>query len=185
MKLTNLLTLLRLLLVPVIFFLINSKETSLLLLSLLVFLFAVFTDWFDGFIARTYNLITAFGTVFDPLTDKMLILSIFFAFSSIGLIPIWMVLLLLFRELLVSGIRQLGSVSGKIIGANWMGKAKASLQMGIIVFVQCYLILKSIGYLIPYGLDILYFSTLFMVILSLIFAAVFLVWNRSLVLKDF
>ena len=185
MKITNLLTIVRLLLIPFIIALLYSSSTSFLILALALFLIASFTDWLDGYIARNYNLITTFGTFIDPIADKILILGIFFAFSDLNLVPLWMVLLVLFRELLVSGVRQVSSMKGKIIGANWMGKTKASLQILFILLAQIYLILKSINYPLAYWPKFLYLFFLGITLLALLFAFVFVYWNRDLLLKDF
>jgi CDP-diacylglycerol--glycerol-3-phosphate 3-phosphatidyltransferase len=174
----NILTYLRIILIPLIIAMFYIGTPVSLAFSLIIFVIACITDSLDGFIARKYNLITPLGTFFDPIADKMLILSMFFIFSEKNLIPLWMPLLFLFREFVVSGIRQVGSLKGKMIGANWMGKTKATLQMVLIIFSLIYLIIESSGRYLPYGKEIIFYGTLCLVIISFIFTFEFIRWNK-------
>jgi CDP-diacylglycerol---glycerol-3-phosphate 3-phosphatidyltransferase len=183
-KVPNYLTVLRLLLVPIIIALSYTTNKYYLSAALILFVVATFTDWADGFLARRYNLITTFGTFFDPMVDKILILGIYFLFVDLGLLPLWMVLLLLFREFFVSGIRQVCSEKKMIVGANWMGKSKFTMQVIIILFVQLHLIVNSAGYAIPFGEQIIYYAALIMTLISLGYAINFMLWNRKVLFKD-
>tara|TARA_Y100000310_G_scaffold341787_1_gene442109 strand:- start:10532 stop:11092 length:561 start_codon:yes stop_codon:yes gene_type:complete len=184
MKIPNILTISRFLLVPVIAFLLYSKNPNHILISILLFLVAVITDWADGFIAREKNQKSVFGTLFDPLIDKMLILTIFFIFVDLGLIPLWMVLLILFRELLVSGIRQICSSVKKVVGANWMGKSKFIMQTVLVLYIQIFLYFtysdKSVLF---FNKTLVYYSSLAVTIISLAFALNFLFWYRGEILS--
>jgi len=184
MKIPNILTIIRFLLIPSIALLLYSKDPNYILISILLFLVAVVTDWADGFIARKKNQKTVFGTLFDPLIDKMLILTIFFIFVDLGLIPLWMMLLVLFRELLVSGIRQVCSSAKKVVGANWMGKSKFLMQTALIFYIQIFLYFtysdKSILF---FNETLIYYFTLAMTIISLAFALNFLLWYREEILS--
>lgn len=185
MKIPNMLTLLRFFLIPVIIFLIYSSNSDLIFVSLIIFVFAVITDYFDGLIARKFNQKSVFGTFFDPIVDKLLILSIFFVFSNLGLISIWIPLLFLFRELFVTGIRQVGSTKEKIVGANWMGKSKFILQFLLAVQIYLYFYFQRVGInsLLFNQIAVNWFSWI-VVIISLLYAFIFLYWYRELLLKD-
>lgn len=184
MKTPNMLTIIRFLLIPLIALLIYAGSPNLVLFSIAVFLFAVFTDWADGYIARKFNLKSKFGTFFDPIVDKMLILTMFFVFVDLELIPLWMVLIILFREFLVTGIRQVCSTGKKIVGANWMGKTKFSLQTLAIVYLQVFLYFRMAGKEnIFFNRTFAFYFILAVVIVSLAFALNFLYWHRKEILK--
>lgn len=183
MKIPNMLTIGRLLLIPIIAFLLYSKNPNYILISILLFIIAVITDWADGFIAREKNQKSIFGTLFDPLIDKMLILTMFFIFVDLDLIPLWMILLILFRELLVSGIRQVCSTTGNVVGSNWMGKSKFIMQTVLALYLQIFLYLTySNNTLLFFNETIIYYFTLTVTIISLAFALNFLLrhWKEIL-----
>ena len=183
LNLPNAITIFRALLIPVIIAGAYSDNTAVILVAIILVLFAWIIDYFDGYIARKYELITNFGIFFDPLVDKVLVLSMYFVFVDLDFIPIWMAVLLLFREFLVTGIREVGSVKGKVVGSNWMGKAKWNLQIIIIIYTLSFLWAQGKEYTFIYGKEIIYFGTFLMVVLSLISAFVFLIWNRDLIFK--
>jgi CDP-diacylglycerol--glycerol-3-phosphate 3-phosphatidyltransferase len=184
MKITNVLTLSRFFLIFIIAFLLYAGSPAALLWSIGLFLLAAFTDWADGYIARKYDKKTVFGTFFDPLADKMLILTALFIFVDLGLLPLWMILLVMFREFLVTGVRQVCSTPKKIVGANWMGKSKFIVQLVVVVYLQIVLYLQSAGQsLIGFNPTVGYYLTLAMVLLSLGYAANFLWWHRQEILS--
>ena len=173
----NLITIIRLILTPVIFWLASFDDTSMLVICFLLFLLACFSDWLDGYIARHYDQITPLGTFLDPLTDKMLVLGFLFLFSTQGLIPLWVSLIILFRELFVSGMRSLALRQGSIIGANWMGKTKFILQILLIFCVLGFRILNSVDMAPPMGTELIYWFALIVMGVSMGFALNFLRWH--------
>ncbi len=184
MKIPNLLTLIRFFLIPTIGFLLYSNNPVYILISIILFAIAVLTDWADGFIARSNNQRSVFGTFFDPLIDKMLILTIFFIFVDLDLIPLWIVLLILFRELTVSGIRHVYSTPKKVIGANWMGKSKFIMQAVVIFYTQIFLYLTYSNKVLPFfNKTLVYYFTLIMVVISLAYALNFVFWHRKEILS--
>ena len=105
-----------------------------------IFILAASTDWVDGKIARETNTITSFGAIVDPFVDKILVIAAFFAFVAIKPlnVPIWAVFLILLRELMVSNLRAIAALDGKVMAAERWGKFKTVVQMtaiGIIFFV--------------------------------------------------
>lgn len=103
------------------------------------------SDWLDGYLARSREEVSDFGTLMDPVTDKTLVLGLLFVFAGRGLVPMWAALVVLFRELLVSGVRRVMAARGEVVGANWMGKTKFVLQSLLLVGVFVYLILEREG----------------------------------------
>lgn len=106
----------------------------------LIFIVAASTDWVDGKIARETNTITPFGAIVDPFVDKILVVAAFFAFVGIREleVPIWAVFFILLRELMVSTLRVIAALEGKVMAAERWGKFKTVIQMvacGIIFFV--------------------------------------------------
>jgi CDP-diacylglycerol--glycerol-3-phosphate 3-phosphatidyltransferase len=180
MNIPNIFTLIRFILIPVIGCLLYINNGNLIILSIVLFLFAVWTDWIDGYIARKYKQQTTFGTFMDPLVDKTLILTILFIFVDLSLIPLWMVLLLLFREFLVTGVRQVCSSEGKVVGANWMGKSKFILQSLTVVYLQIllYFQIKNATNIV-FNIVVGYYYTLILTVVSLIFAFNFVWWHRK------
>ena len=148
MNLPNRLTMIRFILaVPFIIFLQESDSTKygliFRLISLVIFVIASLTDFFDGYIARKYNLITDFGKIMDPLADKILVISALVIFVQLEYIPGWMSIIVLAREFLISGIRILAAAKGEIIAAGNLGKYKTTSQM-IVVIIS--LVIGPIGF---------------------------------------
>ena len=105
MTLPNQLTILRIILTPVFLYLFLSSDPLLIQISLAVFFIAALTDWYDGWLARKYNYISDWGKFWDPLADKILTSTAFLGFVFVGLLPLWMVLLIIVRDLVVTLLR--------------------------------------------------------------------------------
>ena len=122
----NKITVLRIILVPVFMVLLYLGQTYW---ALAVYIIACVSDFVDGKIARKYNHITDFGKFMDPLADKMLVLAAMCYFVEVGLIPGWVVAVVLLREFGVSGLRLLAVEQGIVIAAAWSGKIKTGVTM--------------------------------------------------------
>lgn len=134
MTTANKITILRMILVPVFMaFLMVPDSTACLTAALLVFIIASISDAVDGYIARNYNQISTFGKFMDPLADKMLTTSAFIVFVAHGRMSAWALMIILFREFMVSGIRLLAVSEGKVIAASMLGKIKTVSQMLAII----------------------------------------------------
>lgn len=129
MTLANRLTIARLGLTALFMLCLFARQLIFSYLALLIFILASVTDWLDGHIARTRNQITDFGKLMDPIADKILVLSAFVAFVELDLIPAWMVVIILARELLVTGVRLLASSKGTVLAASDAGKHKLISQL--------------------------------------------------------
>ena len=139
MNTANKLTVLRIIMVPFFMFFMmialspETTSTGYVTAALVLFVAASLTDTLDGYIARHYNMITNFGKLMDPLADKMLTTAAFLGLMSCGRASAWAVLLILTREFIVAGIRQVAAGGGKVIAASVWGKMKTVFQMVAIV----------------------------------------------------
>ena len=131
MNLPNKLTLIRIVLVPVCMALMLTNHFYW---ALGVFVVASITDFFDGYIARKYNLVTSFGKIMDPLADKILVFGALLCFLQLGFINAWCVVIILAREFFVTGMRVVAVDKGKVIAASWWGKIKTNIQMFAVIF---------------------------------------------------
>lgn len=138
MNLPNKLTVARVLFIPVIMLLLLLPGIPFhYLLSGLCFGMAAITDMLDGRIARSRNLITDFGKLMDPVADKMLVMSTLVCFIQLNLCGSWVVVIILFREFLVTSMRMVAADKGIVIAANIWGKIKTVTQMIAIVGIYC------------------------------------------------
>ncbi len=104
------------------------------LITVIIFLIASITDFFDGYLARKNNLVTTFGKFLDPIADKLLVLSAMLMLVETNIIPAWIPIIIVAREFIVSGIRMLAAGEGNVIAASWLGKIKTVSQMIAITF---------------------------------------------------
>lgn len=138
MNLPIALTLLRIFLVPVLVVLLLTRTEDGLYLGTFVFGVAVLTDYLDGYFARRRNQVTRLGIILDPLADKLLTAAAFLSLVEMGLAPAWMVMIVLGRELAVTGLRNLALSRGLVIPASPLGKAKMVSQVvAIFLLLLC------------------------------------------------
>lgn len=136
MNLPNKLTMFRLILVPFfVVVLLNPNLPHHYLIALLLFAVASYTDHLDGKLARKNNQITDFGKFMDPLADKVLVISALVCFVELHLANVWLVLLIIAREFMVTSIRLVAADKGQVIAANNWGKAKTVSQIVAILVV--------------------------------------------------
>src|SRR6056297_435398 len=140
MNLPNQLTVARLFLSFLFVALLSIEEVEFMrTAALLVFVIAAITDFLDGYLARKHQLITNFGKLMDPLADKVLMCAGFVLLTRLELIPAWMVVAILSREFLVTGLRLLASAEGVVLAAEALGKYKTILQIVTIIYFLIYL----------------------------------------------
>jgi CDP-diacylglycerol--glycerol-3-phosphate 3-phosphatidyltransferase len=111
-------------------------------LALALFMVATATDYLDGQIARKYGLVTDFGKLMDPLADKILTAAAFICLIPANAIPAWVVIVIIAREFLITGLRLLAGAKGVVLPAEKLGKHKTAWQMGTIIF---FLLLLALG----------------------------------------
>jgi len=136
----NIICIIRIILIVPILILTLSGNAAYNQLALILFLIAAISDSLDGYIARRYNLVTNLGKLLDPLADKLLVLSIFIAFLTKNQLSIVFILIILARELTITGLRSMAAAEGVVIQASIFGKLKTITQM-ILIFL---LYLKNI-----------------------------------------
>ena len=105
-------------------------------ICLAIFVAASVTDWFDGHLARKYNLITNFGKFMDPLADKLLVCSAMICMIELDKLPAWVVIIIIGREFIISGFRLIAAENGIVIAANYWGKFKTVSQMIMIILLM-------------------------------------------------
>ena len=146
MNIPNRLTLIRLVFVPIIVFfaifplahfnivfgyiMIDFVSVPVInIIILVLFLLASITDFLDGYLARKHNLVTTFGKFVDPLADKLLVNTMFILFAYQGVMPVLAVLIMLWRDTAIEGVRMIAARSGVTIAAAFLGKVKTVAQM--------------------------------------------------------
>jgi CDP-diacylglycerol--glycerol-3-phosphate 3-phosphatidyltransferase len=194
MVLPNQLTILRIILTPIFFYLFLSSNPLLIQISLVIFLIAALTDWYDGWLARKFNYITTWGKFWDPLADKILTSTAFLGFVFVGLLPLWMVLLIIIRDLLVTLLRAFAESRGYDFITSYYAKWKTLFQM---VFLY-YLLIVYVGvntkeiyvgnenvfeYLL--NKDLVYFIMLAITIITVHSGITYLIKNKKLISRLF
>lgn len=188
MNLPNKLTVFRIVLTFVFLAFLFSKGLEAKVLALAIFLLASFTDLLDGFLAKKRNEITDFGRLMDPIADKILVLAALLAFVEMKIIPAWMVIIIIFREVAITGLRILALTKGKIIAADGGGKHKTVWQTFVIFAILLFLVFRDggrahFGFWNP-RIEIIYLDAVFVfmlliVVLTLTSGISYLVRNRE------
>ena len=173
MNLPNSLTILRIFFVPLLVVVLLTRQPNwefwglpvhFEVLGVLILLMAAVTDVMDGYIARKRREVTTLGILLDPIADKLLISAAFISLVQMDLVPAWMVVIIIGREFIVTGLREIASVEGLVIPASALGKTKMVLQ----VLAGCAVILTAkYSALKPLGTTLLW-----LVVLSAVASAV-------------
>ena len=130
--LPNALTVLRIFLVPLLVVFLLTEYTGF---GLVIFLAASITDWFDGYLARRRRQVTTLGQLLDPVADKLLISAAFISLVELGLAPAWMVVIIIGRELSVTGLRAIAADQQVTIPSSFLGKYKMGAQVITVVLL--------------------------------------------------
>jgi CDP-diacylglycerol--glycerol-3-phosphate 3-phosphatidyltransferase len=133
LNLPNALTVLRIFLVPLLVVVLLTRFEGHVYFGAAIFALAVLTDYLDGFFARRRNEVTRLGILLDPLADKLLTAAAFLSLVEMGLVPAWVVMIILARELAVTGLRNLAAGRGILIRASGLGKGKMVAQVTAIL----------------------------------------------------
>jgi len=132
LNLPNLLTVLRIMLVPVLVVALLGNTPAGDVLAAVVFALASLTDFVDGYLARARDSITTFGKLMDPLADKLLITAALVSLVSLGRLAAWVAMVIIAREFAVTGLRAVAAERGIVISASWLGKVKTVLQIAAV-----------------------------------------------------
>jgi len=135
MNLANRLTIFRIILVPLFLVFLSGKNPALYLAALVIFLVAMLTDIYDGWLARRYNMVTNLGIFLDPLADKLLVATAFICFVAEPRldIPAWMVVIIIARDFLITGLRLVAAEKNIVIAASRLGKFKTTTEVVAII----------------------------------------------------
>jgi len=185
MNIANQVTLSRIALSFICMWLIVKDNLVAMIISFIIFIIAALTDYWDGYLARKYNLISDWGKLWDPIADKVLILGVFLAFLALGVVNMWVVIVIMFREFAITGMRFICLKKGVVVEAKMVGKHKTVSQIaGIILIFLALIIIKSIpesfiaellsDYIIPFALW-------YIIIITIYSGAVYVWDNRKLI----
>ena len=166
MNLPNQLTVARFILAPVfLIFLMWQSLPHHTLIAFAIFVIAAATDFIDGKLARKNGQVTVFGKFLDPVADKMLVTAALLGLMQMDLCNIWVVMLVLTREFVVTSVRLVASSDGNVIAANIWGKLKTASQM---IFIALVLLLKELqlSEILPAGFPLALVSNIFMWIIA-------------------
>ncbi len=142
----NVLTIFRILLTPIFILCLFYNYPYARLWALIIFIVASITDAFDGHYARKYNQVTRQGQFLDPLADKILVSSAFISFAILDLVPYWMVVLIVFRDLFVTGLRMAMESQGLTMITSKIAKTKTATQITVIIFILLFLGVQIFSY---------------------------------------
>ena len=145
MNLPNTITLCRLVLTAV--FVGGAALHSLVghWIALVAFVIAAVSDWFDGYFARKYALVTPLGRLLDPVADKVLVCAAFVYLSAQGLCPVWITVLIVAREFLITGLRQIAIEAGQVLSSDHLGKWKTGMQLGYCITCLVWFAVATLG----------------------------------------
>lgn len=180
-NLPNLLTMARIAAIPLVLMLIDRGTPEDCTWAGIVYSAAAITDLLDGYLARKMNVVSVLGKFLDPLADKLLVMASLVYMVPMGRIPEWAVVLLLAREISVTGLRSIASSEGVVIAAGEEGKSKTALQMvGILCLILGYPYHLSLGPLdlgvvdlVNVGRTLIYVSLIFSIVSAVSYFRIF------------
>lgn len=129
----NLVTISRVVLIPLLVFFLFFEGRFASFIAAVVFIVASITDWLDGYLARKQHTVSAFGKFLDPLADKLLVMSAMIMLIPLERIPAWIVVVILAREIAITGLRGIASEEGIVIAASSLGKYKTGFQIAALI----------------------------------------------------
>ena len=183
----NILTLFRILLVPLFFLILISNNHNSYLFAFIIFSIASITDFFDGKLARKYDAVSKFGLFMDPLADKALVLSAFLGFLYIDIlisvVKPWMVFLIFFRDILVTFLRIFMKKSGFLMITSRLAKLKTASQLISIIIILLLLVFSSIYPLNKY-LNLIWFTMISVTLFTLYTGFDYYYRNIKLILSN-
>ena len=184
--LPNILTFGRILLTPVFIVCLFDDFAGAQIWALVIFIVASITDAYDGYYARKNNMVTDTGRFLDPLADKILVSSAFISFAIMNLIDFWMVGLIIFRDMFVTGLRVIMSRYGFTMMTSKIAKSKTGVQIGIIIFTLLFLSLKGLNWVLSneihgfiHEYELVYYLTLIAALFTLFTGWTYIQENRK------
>ncbi len=188
LNIPNGITATRILLTPVFLWLLLSNDGVMVQVSAGIFLVAAISDWYDGWYARRHNALSSFGTFFDPLADKIFVGAGLFAFSALGVLDLWMVFIIVGRDVVTTLLRILADRRGQPVVTSRLAKWKTGLQLVFLWYIVLVWTLRNIEWLSAHipaetfeGLlapSVIMPALLILVVLSVLTATIYLIENR-------
>ena len=170
LNLPNMLTMARIVIIPVVMWLIERGTPKDCVIAAMVYSAAAITDLLDGWLARKMNVVSVLGKFLDPLADKLLVMAALIWMVPMGRIPEWAVVLLIGREISITGLRSIASSEGVVIAAGESGKSKTALQMvGILCLILGFPYHLSLGFIDLGRVDLVYVGRA-LIYISLVFS---------------
>lgn len=194
MILPNQLTVLRIILTPVFLILFLSEDPLLIQISIGVFIIAAITDWYDGWLARKFNYITEWGKFLDPLADKILTSTAFIAFVILNVLDLWMVLLIIIRDIIVTTLRLFAEQRKISFKTSYTAKWKTFLQMFFLYYLLVVYTANKIDWIKNinptlienlFNSHLIYYSMLFITLFTVITGVIYIFSNKILIKKLF
>jgi CDP-diacylglycerol--glycerol-3-phosphate 3-phosphatidyltransferase len=192
MILPNQLTILRIILTPVFLFFFLTNNPELRQISLIIFILAALTDWYDGWLARKFNYITNWGKFWDPLADKILTSAGFVALVVAGKLELWMVIIIIIRDIMITILRSLANYKEVLFVTEKSAKWKTALQMTFLYYVLILTVFESSSLLninqkkflqVLLNENLVYFGMLIITILTFYSGVKYFYKNRQLLRK--
>jgi CDP-diacylglycerol--glycerol-3-phosphate 3-phosphatidyltransferase len=180
----NQLTFLRILLTPLFVVLLFSPDVVSRQLSILVFIVALLTDWYDGWVARRWGYITRWGTFLDPLADKIVTSAAFISFIFLNLVPAWTIWAIVFRDIIITILRSYSEYKGKQFDTSKLAKTKTFLQFAVLFYLLFLYVGREISALHDYRDWIERLLNPTLVYFLMVCIAVITVWTGVLYLID-
>lgn len=145
MNLANKITLSRIILTAFFMAFLFIHGVTFKCLALITFIVCVFSDYLDGFVARKNGTVSDLGKIMDPVADKILIIAAFLAFVEMKLVPAWMVVVIILREFVITGLRITALTRNEVLAAGKSGKHKTVSQMISIIVILIFIIFREAG----------------------------------------
>ncbi len=180
----NQLTFLRIIITPLFVYLLFSADPVSRQLSVIVFLIALLTDWYDGWVARRWGYVTRWGSFLDPLADKIVTSSAFISFIYLDLVPAWTVWVIVFRDIVITLLRSYSEYKGKPFDTSKMAKTKTFLQFAVLFYILLLYVGQSVTRLQAYHgsfAALLHPSLLYFMMVCI---AIITVWTGTLYVID-
>ncbi len=188
MNLPNRITFSRIILSAIFLIFFNIENYISLLIAFFIFIIAIFTDLYDGYIARKTGIITGFGKFFDPLADKILITVVFLSLIEKNILPSWFVALVLIREFLITGLRTIAAYKGISIAASKIAKTKTFFQftlcfIGIIKHINSFIKINFLDTI--FSKTFIFYFTIIVIIFTYLSAYDYIVKSKKILEGDF
>ena len=188
MNIANKLTILRILLAFLCMWLIIRFDLASLSLGLLIFMLASLTDFLEGHLARKKETVSDLGKILDPVADKILVIGIFLAFLEKGIVNSWIVIVIMVREFLITGLRLSALRQNKVMEAKYFGKHKTLTQSIAIILIFILVIIESITaakaiwpWFPAFRSTAIFLTMIYVAILTVVSGVIYLWKNRTVI----